>query len=271
MSEQPLGGRLREAREARGLSQSALANTTKISVTAIDALERGDYGRIPGGIYGRAFVRAYASQVGLDPEEALGDYARELEERARDLASRRARPAVTQDDLEFLARQRRAVRVLRVAAVVLVVVVLAVVAWRLSRSETVDPSAGPVAASDVRLPPTPPPAPPPAGPLGPEPAEAPQPLEADQAETPAALRVSVEVSGECWLEITADGTVVLSRLLTAGERHEWTAEQEIVLDAGNAGVVSWTINGQPARPMGAAGEHRRVVVTPLTVDALLAD
>ena len=64
-----LGARLKRAREERGLPLSDIANRTKISVTALDALERNDLSRLPGGIFGRAFVRAYATELGLDPDE----------------------------------------------------------------------------------------------------------------------------------------------------------------------------------------------------------
>jgi cytoskeleton protein RodZ len=68
------GSRLRDARERRGLSLRHIANTTKITVAALDALERNDISRLPGGIFTRAFVRSFAVEVGLDPDEAIRDF-----------------------------------------------------------------------------------------------------------------------------------------------------------------------------------------------------
>src|SRR6266508_5265154 len=68
------GGRLRAARERRGISLRQIANATKISVGVRDALERNDISRLPGGIFGRAFVRSYAVEVGLDPEATIQDF-----------------------------------------------------------------------------------------------------------------------------------------------------------------------------------------------------
>ena len=65
---------LREARERRGLSLEDIATTTKISVSALDALERYDASHLPGGIFTRAFVRSYATEVGLDPESSLQEF-----------------------------------------------------------------------------------------------------------------------------------------------------------------------------------------------------
>src|SRR5437867_8547163 len=68
------GGRLREARERRGIPLRQIANSTKISVGVLEALERNDIARLPGGIFGRAFVRSYAVEVGLDPERTIQEF-----------------------------------------------------------------------------------------------------------------------------------------------------------------------------------------------------
>lgn len=68
------GVRLRRAREARSVPLRHIAHVTKISIGALEAVERNDFRRLPGGIYTRAFVRAYAMEVGLDPDEALAEF-----------------------------------------------------------------------------------------------------------------------------------------------------------------------------------------------------
>src|SRR5882724_9178912 len=68
------GSRLRDARERRGVSLRQIANATKISMGVLEALERNDISRLPGGIFGRAFVRNYAIEVGLDPEATIEDF-----------------------------------------------------------------------------------------------------------------------------------------------------------------------------------------------------
>jgi cytoskeletal protein RodZ len=254
---EPLGVRLRQAREARKLSLREIAAATKISVSTLEALERGDMSRLPGGIFGRAFVRAYALQVGLDPEAAIEDLVEELDQREREAVRSRKKPGISADDLAFLARQRRAVRLLRIGLGVAGLVVAVIVAWQMWPGREAAGGGETVPAAEVRLPPTPPPAPPPAS--------------ADLPVVPPAseLVVDVEVSADCWMEVTADGLVILSRLLKAGERQRWTADRELWLDVGDAGVVTWSINGSPANPIGARGVHRRVLVTPETIAAYL--
>src|ERR671937_920860 len=68
------GTKLRDARERRGISLRQIANATKISVAVLEALERDDVSRLPGGIFSRAFVRSYAIEVGLDPEQTIQDF-----------------------------------------------------------------------------------------------------------------------------------------------------------------------------------------------------
>ena len=73
-----VGSRLRAAREAKHLSVLEIADTTKISVRALEALEENDVARLPGGIFTRGFVRSYAAEVGLDPEQTMRDFMAQL-------------------------------------------------------------------------------------------------------------------------------------------------------------------------------------------------
>ena len=66
--------RLRHERERRGIALSSIADRTKIAPPLLVALERGDLSRWPGGLYRRAFIRAYAEAVGLDPDEILHEF-----------------------------------------------------------------------------------------------------------------------------------------------------------------------------------------------------
>ena len=68
------GGKLRQARERRGVSLRQVSSATKISVGVLEALERNDISRLPGGIFSRGLVRAYAEQIGADPESTVEDF-----------------------------------------------------------------------------------------------------------------------------------------------------------------------------------------------------
>jgi cytoskeletal protein RodZ len=68
------GPRMKRLREQRGVSLREIAERTKISVRTLEALERDDVARLPGGIFSRSIVRAYADAIGSDPEGAVQDF-----------------------------------------------------------------------------------------------------------------------------------------------------------------------------------------------------
>jgi transcriptional regulator with XRE-family HTH domain len=70
------GLELRRVRERRGLSLEQVSEQTKVGVSHYAALEAGDLSRWPSGIFRRAFVRNYATTVGLDPDDTLMQFSR---------------------------------------------------------------------------------------------------------------------------------------------------------------------------------------------------
>lgn len=74
------GEQLRLAREARGISLREISEQTRISTRYLEAIESGDLKRLPGGIFNRSFIKAYARYVGYDEQEALDAYARTARE-----------------------------------------------------------------------------------------------------------------------------------------------------------------------------------------------
>lgn len=69
-----LGEKLRQARDARGITISEVAEQTRISALYIESIENNDYQTLPGGIFNKGFVKSYAKYVGVDEQEALRDY-----------------------------------------------------------------------------------------------------------------------------------------------------------------------------------------------------
>jgi cytoskeletal protein RodZ len=67
---------LHRERERRAVTLHSIADRTKIGPGLLASLERGDVSRWPGGIYRRAFVRAYAEAIGLDADLVLANFER---------------------------------------------------------------------------------------------------------------------------------------------------------------------------------------------------
>ena len=78
------GEELRLAREARGITLRHISDQTRISIRYLEAIEANDYKRLPGGIFNRSFIKAYAKQIGFDEKEALEGYMRTAREQGED-------------------------------------------------------------------------------------------------------------------------------------------------------------------------------------------
>jgi len=106
-----IGGRVRSAREQRGLTLADAARVTKLSTCVIGAIERNDFASLPGGMYRKAYLRTLAAEVGLDPYEIAADYETQY--------SGPAKPATTPDVM----------RTPRRTLVMVILVALLVVVW----------------------------------------------------------------------------------------------------------------------------------------------
>lgn len=69
------GERLRRQREKQRVSLDQIAASTKVAASLFAGLEKGDCSRWPGGMYNRAFIRAYAAAIRLDPDETAAEFA----------------------------------------------------------------------------------------------------------------------------------------------------------------------------------------------------
>ena len=119
-----IGEKLRLEREAHGIALRDISEQTRISMRYLEAIESDDYGRLPGGIFNRSFIRAYAKFVGFDEQEAIEEYTRTLHEhgQSEDEDSPKRRSLVYTDD----SPRRSPLMTLFLAIVILAVLSLAV-------------------------------------------------------------------------------------------------------------------------------------------------
>ncbi|MGB7586441.1 MAG: helix-turn-helix transcriptional regulator, partial [Terriglobales bacterium] len=68
------GVRLKQEREQRGITLEEISQSTKIGTRLLQALEQDHFDQLPGGIFNKGFIRAYARCLGLDEEQAIADY-----------------------------------------------------------------------------------------------------------------------------------------------------------------------------------------------------
>jgi cytoskeletal protein RodZ len=237
-----LGARLKEARERRGLSLRQIANDTKISVSVLEALERNDISRLPGGIFSRSFVRTYAAEVGLDVEETVEDFVNQFPQESVTVGHPSARRS---EEMESFESDRR------VASVVLWLLLLSV------------PLVGLVLYLGLRVPAT-------AG------ADASTPVQVSAAKPEAAggtlvspLRLEIVATRPCTVSVAVDGEPGPDLALDAGDRRTFDVRTEATIKSSDAGAFEWTINGRIGRPAGPAGAPASLHFTAENYQALL--
>lgn len=105
--------RLRLHRERRKLTLDQIARITRVRRELFEGLEHNDLSNWPRGLYARAWVRLYASLVGLDPEETVDEFCRLFphgDRRAssvlREIAALLSQPSAYRDDAREVERRR---------------------------------------------------------------------------------------------------------------------------------------------------------------------
>ena len=264
MADRPPGdfGRsLREARERRGVSLRQIANATKIGMSALEALERNDISRLPGGIFSRAFVRSYAIEVGLDPETTIQEFIAQF---PHDSVTA-GHPTSTQgEDHQAIESDRRSattfVRLIALSVPFAGALLYFSTAGRRAAPPAVEtrpstPAPAPVEVPAASVDPAPPPGRSPVE--GPDVAPALKPVvtPASAATFPSdRLTVALSAIGECWVSATVDGEKRTDRLLQPGEQLQMDVHRELLLTAGDASALAITLNGAEARPLGKPGQ-----------------
>ena len=253
------GERLQREREMRGITLEEIADSTKIGTRSLRALEQEDFDKLPGGIFNKGFVRAYARYLGIDEEQAVADFLTAAGEPEQPLPSPfpREKPAPASSHQGW--------------AVILSVLGLAAVLWGgryiYERSQRSEPAAAPAQVELQKPPPAPVPASAAqtgagAGTVASMPAERGGNPAAVQSAVGEGFVLLVRAKEDTWLSITVDGRAVMEGTLVAAESREVRAKKSVVLKLGNAAGVEVSHNGTAVPPLGRANEVKTIVFTP---------
>jgi len=132
-----IGEQLRLAREGRGIPLREISDQTRISMHYLEAIETNDYKRLPGGIFNRSFVKAYARYVGYDEKEAVDGYTRYMRDELGDTGDEVASTPYHSKVYTDTPATRSPILTVVLAVVILViltVIALSVVHWVQRRS-----------------------------------------------------------------------------------------------------------------------------------------
>ncbi|NEQ47609.1 MAG: helix-turn-helix domain-containing protein [Leptolyngbya sp. SIOISBB] len=244
-----IGQVLREAREAAGLSQSALAETTLIRLSLLNAIETADISQLPEPVYTRGLIRRYGDSLSLDGEA---------------LAIQYFTPATQPPPSRSFWRlpvtpQLRPVH-LYLTYVLLIGIAISALSYTLQRmtyqNSTLPVLEGEVAEDAIM---------PEGGPGAPE-GEATPSTDTPSAVPPevagSPVRVAVRLQEQSWLRITTDGEVTFEGIMKEGDSRIWTAEEQVRIRAGNAGGVQVSFNEGNAETLGQPGMVAEAIFPP---------
>jgi len=248
-----IGEELRNARRARGITIEHIANVTKISPSILRALEADDLANLPGWVFTRGFLKAYAGEVGLDPDQTIATFLAQIappQEPNEDAGAQASRDLdEAQDTVELEERSTDLGQMIAVA-----IIVIAAVAYlglhnpsppahasASSKSSPERPAAAPAEVAVAT-----------AGFVSP-----PAPVASESPD----LKIDLTATGPCWIQATADGEPRLQRLMNAGDRQTVAVRESVSLRVGDPAALTFSMNGAAGRPLGEAGKPVTVKIT----------
>lgn len=251
------GDRLQREREMRGITLEEIAEATKIGTRSLRALEQQDFDKLPGGIFNKGFVRAYARYLGLDEEQAVADYLEALNEAQAAGKTTRQEPGANDVSPErdiFLPEVEESgpMRLpLGPIAVVVVVAVLLFSGWRYysknglpnlrrvrAAAQSSQPAAKPAAAADASRPGT------------------------NPAPAIDGFVVRVKAKEDTWISMVADGKPVMLAVLPKESEKSVRAQQSVVLKIGKATGIEVFYNDKLVPPLIPDGKVKTMEFTP---------
>ncbi len=238
------GENLRHEREMREVSLREIADHTRINLRFLEAIEEEDFEKLPGGIFNRGFIRAYAQHLGLDDVKVLSEY---------DLIGGVQEPTLrvhtpSQADAKLQAAGSRAQWVAAIVAVFMLIAGYAL--FRHSQQPFSvgigsNPTIGEIPAPSL-------------------PETQPDPTTADSSSRPAPASLSEELilqvaaTEVSWVELDADGKILVSGIMQPGKITTFRARESFNLITGNASGLILTLNGEKLAPLGRQGQPRKI-------------
>ena len=289
------GQKLKLEREKRKITLEQISSTTKIGTRMLQALEEEKFSQLPGGIFNKGFVRAYARTLGLDEDQAVADYLEasgdgppvQVEPVSRD--NNRAHVVREPENGRLEIRAEVASRQLPwgILAVILLIIALGLSLWNYHRREQeqfanqakpAQHAAAQALDQSATSPRAPGSAPQPASvsePVNPSAAlpassaeQSPtgssqsQASAAAAAPTPGEFVVVIQARDESWVSVFVDGKPVGSETVEAGDQRTYHARERVTVKAGNAGVLDFRLNGKTLPVTGDLGEVKTVTIGP---------
>lgn len=263
------GERLKKEREKRGMTLEEVSAATKIGVRSLKALEQEKFDLLPGGIFNKGFVRAYAKHLGLDDEVVVADYLEAAGESSPTPTIADPTEAQTAQELRDLSSSQPLPW--GSMAVIVVIGTLLFAAWHyythrkpsqnLSVAEsavtspTAPTSSSPGSASSETTP------------TGAQSSTTAGPTSASSApanstaSTSGSFELSLRAVDEVWLSTTVDAQPPSEAILSPGQSKTLKASNKVVMRIGNPVALQVSMNGRRIPIRGVDGQPETLTFT----------
>jgi len=281
------GERIKREREMRGVSLEEIAESTKIGKRNLEALETEDFDKLPGGIFNKGFVRAYAKYLGLDEDQAVTDFLaaenaastgvrlavdpvpavesatngdaatkKSRKERSRELEAIAARREAEKKNNPPLNPSETGNKIWVAFAIICLIAALGGW-WKYSHAEHAIPIASkpPVVKQVV------PPPPPVVAPTTTPSTVAPENSVPDTIVSDGLAHLKVHATQDSWIQVTVDGKVVQDGTLDASTEKSYSGK-ELIFKTGNAGGIELSYNGKTQAPFGKEKQVKEIKIKP---------
>ena len=284
------GEKLKLEREKRKITLEQISASTKIGTRMLQALEGDKFSLLPGGIFNKGFIRAYAHVVGLDEDQAVADYLQAsgeaspagpetmARENARESSVRETEERISR--LEAISDSPSRPLPWGLFAVILLLIALALSLWSHRRREQERLATQPAVSSQRNVTS---PTSGSASALQPSPVSAPMNSAAvaagasseknsgnpgqnsrpgGEAAVPSSgeFSVVIQARGESWISVIVDGKPIPSELLEPGNERTIRGRKQVVVKAGNVGALDFRLEGKKLDVGGDFGEVKTVTI-----------
>ena len=233
-----LGQFLRRERELRGITLEEIATTTKISLKFLKALENDSLETLPGEFFIKGIIRSYAKSIGLEEEYVLNKYYEEsLLKQQVQRNKQRNEQKKGKPHTSIFPKKEKFLNLVFFSVLVILIITSIYLISRPQRTRTTPPETKvtPEIQEEKVIPP---------------------PVEEErekEKEGIKELNIAISFLQDTWIQVYADGELVLDGVKKPGEEAKVKALQELVLNLGNAGGISYSLNGKQGKALGSSG------------------
>ena len=259
------GDILRRERERQKLTIQDIEQGTSIRAVYIEALEKGDYDKLPGEVYAKGFVKNYANFLNLDAEKLSKEFTSEIAPAVVEVAEgevafednkieetpasnfpKSGKTKITElkePNMKIKHSGNNSSNMFVIAAVVIIALFAGGAWYYLKNNSDTVANVNPPQSAEVEQQ---------------QPAENPVTNPVENPVSAAGLQDGVNIqatfSGNCWTRVYVDGAFAYEGIPNAGQVFDWHGVQFVTIRAGNAGAIDITMNGQPIGKLGNEGE-----------------